>query len=148
MFALYLDIQKNKILADLDTIEAKGRWKSFIGKWNRGELSEGWYDPETLAKAVISEKESGMREKSEEKPQSRSAVKQGDSEREQESDSDASIGPALPGQEGSPRGRMGPTIPNTQDLRLKRGVLSLYQLTKILYSQISFDRNGGRRWFG
>ena len=33
MFAMYLDIQKQKVLEDLDEIEAKGRWKSFIGKW-------------------------------------------------------------------------------------------------------------------
>jgi len=31
MFALYLDIQKGKILEDLDEVEVKGRWKSFIG---------------------------------------------------------------------------------------------------------------------
>jgi hypothetical protein len=33
MFALYLDIQKGKILEELDETEAKGRWKSFLGKW-------------------------------------------------------------------------------------------------------------------
>jgi hypothetical protein len=33
MFALYLDIQKGKILDELDEVEVKGRWKSFIGKW-------------------------------------------------------------------------------------------------------------------
>jgi len=33
MFAQYLDIQKNKILADLSDTEVKGRWKSFMGKW-------------------------------------------------------------------------------------------------------------------
>lgn len=33
MFASYLDIQKGKYLEDMDEIEAKGRWKSFIGKW-------------------------------------------------------------------------------------------------------------------
>lgn len=33
MFALYLDIQKGKVLDDLDETEARGRWKSFIGKW-------------------------------------------------------------------------------------------------------------------
>jgi len=33
MFALYLDIQKNKDLYFLDETEARGRWKSFIGKW-------------------------------------------------------------------------------------------------------------------
>ncbi len=126
MFTLYLDIQKNKILADLDQIEAKGRWKSFIGKWNRGELSEGWYDPETLAKAVVAEKESGEGERREEKPEPRGAIREKDGESRQESDSDKSIGPALPGQEGRSRGRMGPAIPNMQDLELKRGMLSPY----------------------
>lgn len=33
LFALYLDIQKQKVLDDLDEVEAKGRWKSFMGKW-------------------------------------------------------------------------------------------------------------------
>ena len=33
MFALYLDIQKQLVLEDLDEHEARGRWKSFIGKW-------------------------------------------------------------------------------------------------------------------
>jgi hypothetical protein len=33
MFALYLDIQKGKDLEEMDEVEAKGRWKSFIGKW-------------------------------------------------------------------------------------------------------------------
>lgn len=33
MFALYLDIQKNIDIADLDEREVKGRWKSFVGKW-------------------------------------------------------------------------------------------------------------------
>ncbi|EEH04889.1 predicted protein [Histoplasma capsulatum G186AR] len=51
MFALYLDIQKNIDIADLDEREVKGRWKSFVGKWNRGELAEGWYDPSTFQKA-------------------------------------------------------------------------------------------------
>jgi hypothetical protein len=41
----------------------------------------------------------------------------------EESDSDDSIGPTLPGQEGARGrgGRMGPSIPNMQDLELKRG---------------------------
>lgn len=33
MFGLYLDIQKSRILEDMDETEVKGRWKSFIGKW-------------------------------------------------------------------------------------------------------------------
>nr|KMM72890.1 hypothetical protein CPAG_09180 [Coccidioides posadasii RMSCC 3488] len=51
MFAMYLDIQKGIDLAELSERETKGRWKSFIGKWNRGELAEGWYDPKTFEKA-------------------------------------------------------------------------------------------------
>ncbi|KAI9663381.1 MAG: hypothetical protein M1831_002665 [Alyxoria varia] len=43
----YLDIQKQISIEDLDDKEVKGRWKSFMGKWNRGELAEGWYDPST-----------------------------------------------------------------------------------------------------
>lgn len=33
MFALYLDIQKGKVLNELDDHEVRGRWKSFLGKW-------------------------------------------------------------------------------------------------------------------
>lgn len=33
MFALYLDIQKQKDLEELPEDEVKGRWKSFFGKW-------------------------------------------------------------------------------------------------------------------
>ncbi|KAI7254569.1 hypothetical protein KC343_g1489 [Hortaea werneckii] len=47
LFASYLDLQKGLDLAALSADEARGRWKSFVGKWNRGVLAEGWYDPET-----------------------------------------------------------------------------------------------------
>lgn len=33
LFALYLDVQKQIILEDLEEKELKGRWKSFVGKW-------------------------------------------------------------------------------------------------------------------
>lgn len=46
LFAYYLDIQKNLDFYSLDSHEARGRWKSFVHKWNRGELAEGWYEPE------------------------------------------------------------------------------------------------------
>ncbi|KAI5285352.1 hypothetical protein KEM52_002478 [Ascosphaera acerosa] len=52
LFASYLDIQKGLDIDELDEAEVKGRWKSFIGKWNRGELAEGWYQPATLKKAI------------------------------------------------------------------------------------------------
>ena len=33
LFALYLEVQKQMVLEDLSQIEARGRWKSFVGKW-------------------------------------------------------------------------------------------------------------------
>lgn len=33
LLALYLDIQKSKIIEDLDEKEIRGRWKSFLNKW-------------------------------------------------------------------------------------------------------------------
>ncbi|KAK2590369.1 hypothetical protein QQS21_011945 [Conoideocrella luteorostrata] len=52
LFAYYLNIQKQKYLEDMDEREIRGRWKSFVGKWNRNDLAEGWYDPEMFAKCV------------------------------------------------------------------------------------------------
>ncbi|EGZ68484.1 hypothetical protein NEUTE2DRAFT_118407 [Neurospora tetrasperma FGSC 2509] len=52
LFAQYLDIQKQLYIDDLDDYELRGRWKSFVKKWNRGELAEGWYDPERFAGAA------------------------------------------------------------------------------------------------
>ncbi|KAF4609827.1 hypothetical protein G7Y89_g15796 [Cudoniella acicularis] len=126
VFALYLDIQKGGlVLDDLDEKERRGRWKSFLGKWNRGELAEGWYDPSTLRKAVDStdpdadmlEAESKSASKSEPEP---TESKEDKREEDGDSESDDDIGPTLPGQEGKLRGRMGPSIPNMQDLELKR----------------------------
>ncbi len=52
LFAHYLDLQKQIRLADLDEHQVRGRWKSFVGKWNRGELAEGWYEPEMFLRVV------------------------------------------------------------------------------------------------
>lgn len=52
LFAYYLDIQKGKDFYELDPHEARGRWKSFVNKWNRAELAEGWYDPEMFERVV------------------------------------------------------------------------------------------------
>ncbi|KAI1923613.1 hypothetical protein LOZ12_000072 [Ophidiomyces ophidiicola] len=58
MFGTYLDIQKGLDITELSEREVKGRWKSFMRKChvltylrNRGELAEGWYDPQTFEKA-------------------------------------------------------------------------------------------------
>ncbi|KAG5972018.1 hypothetical protein E4U58_006996 [Claviceps cyperi] len=53
LFAYYLEVQKQKELATMEEREGRGRWKSFAGKWNRGELAEGWYDPDMFAKCAL-----------------------------------------------------------------------------------------------
>ncbi|RDW72042.1 hypothetical protein BP5796_08076 [Coleophoma crateriformis] len=124
MFGLYLDIQKGKYLEDLDETEIKGRWKSFIGKWNRGELSEGWYDPSTLQKALASaaeHKDDVIVDKPEPSKSHQEPVRYKEEAADEDSDSDDSVGPALPGQETrSRRNMLGPSIPNMEDLELKR----------------------------
>ncbi len=52
LLAHYLDLQKTLDICALDEAEVRGRWKSFVGKWNRAELAEGWYDPEVFQRAV------------------------------------------------------------------------------------------------
>ncbi|EKD15852.1 hypothetical protein MBM_05863 [Drepanopeziza brunnea f. sp. 'multigermtubi' MB_m1] len=128
MFALYLDIQKQRYLEDMDETEVRGRWKSFVGKWNRGELSEGWYDPTTLQKAVQSAEGAELERREEERLNPKATAAEGriasPSPKKigpEDSDSDDSIGPSLPGQESSSGGRKkGPSIPNMHDLELKR----------------------------
>lgn len=52
LFAYYLDIQKGKDFYELDPHEARGRWKSFVNKWNGAGLAEGWYDPEMFERVT------------------------------------------------------------------------------------------------
>lgn len=54
----------------MDDIEARGRWKSFIGKWNRRELAEGWYEPGTFERArrAAEEEEEDCDEEESKKP--------------------------------------------------------------------------------
>ncbi|KAF1932830.1 uncharacterized protein M421DRAFT_416436 [Didymella exigua CBS 183.55] len=51
LFQSYLDIQKHIQLDELDEREARGRWKSFVSKWNHGDLARSWYDPSMLKTA-------------------------------------------------------------------------------------------------
>lgn len=143
MFELYLDIQKQKVLEELPDDEAKGRWKSFVGKWyisvrslctdstwisrymgltfarNRGELVEGWYDPAILQKAQASNAvNTGRRSRPQDSPSYLSP------RRAEESSDEDIVGPALPGCEipiYKSDKRSGPAIPNLQDLELQRG---------------------------
>jgi hypothetical protein len=97
---------------------------------NRGELSEGWYDPSTLQKAVQSAAEPESRSPGGERPRATATVTKSRESRAsvreelEESDSNEEIGPTLPGQEGRSRGgRVGPSIPRMQDLELKKGMM-------------------------
>ncbi|KAL3469524.1 peroxisomal membrane anchor protein conserved region-domain-containing protein [Aspergillus californicus] len=129
MFAMYLDIQKNLILEDIGEEEVKGRWKSFIRKWNRGELARGWYDPATLEKA----KQNHVSGRRESPDYGRRPEVQGQAEVErqrdvvpsaiaaEDEDEDDEYGP-MPSHGWSNKGcyAAGPTIPNMQDLELRK----------------------------
>ncbi|KAL8973543.1 MAG: hypothetical protein Q9197_002206 [Variospora fuerteventurae] len=132
MFGLYLDIQKQLFLEDMEDREVRGRWKRFVGRWNRAELAEGWYDPETLRKAQASvAADDDYRTTSRPPlPHSARARVPGGSDRHDSSgddDDDDGYGPALPS-DSDPRGpritrrekQAGPSIPNLQDLQVQR----------------------------
>ncbi|KAL8853480.1 MAG: hypothetical protein Q9221_001639 [Calogaya cf. arnoldii] len=118
MFGLYLDIQKQLVLDEIDEKELKGRWKRFIGRWNRGELAEGWYDPQTLRKA----------QSAADGPiaPSRPIIPSKAFQDDVNEDDDDGYGPALPSKSDQRRARAralkqsGPSIPNIQDLEFKR----------------------------
>ncbi|KAK5169430.1 uncharacterized protein LTR77_005406 [Saxophila tyrrhenica] len=120
LFADYLDLQKDLDFAALDDREIQGRWKSFLNKWNRGELAEGWYDPETKRKAddraKVSRRPSPPRRPfvSDALPNA-SGSRNGTVSKEDESDDDLGPAPATSGGE-----RYGPSAPGFQDLQYKR----------------------------
>ncbi|CAN8097894.1 unnamed protein product [Discula destructiva] len=144
LFANYLDIQKGKDFYDLDEYEQKGRWKSFVHKWNRGELAEGWYDPEMferIAKEAPPRPDTARRETSvamdsrgedleleaqdavnEEEARRPRRVARSDGEEEEEEeedDDDDDYGPPPPPGATS-FSRKGPGIPSLSDLALQR----------------------------
>ncbi|KAI0178647.1 hypothetical protein GGR52DRAFT_532947 [Hypoxylon sp. FL1284] len=142
LFAQYLEVQKQKDIAALDEREVRGRWKSFVGKWNHGSLAEGWYDPEMLAEARRNWDANGWdassrlpplpyarrdRERSD-SGSSAARHKEGNEDVEEKEESDAEsdeYGPALPADDdtsdpASRSARHGPGIPSLQDLALRR----------------------------
>ncbi|KAL4810422.1 hypothetical protein BDV18DRAFT_57322 [Aspergillus unguis] len=122
MFAMYLDIQKGIFLDDLGEDEVKGRWKSFVGKWNRGELAEGWYDPATLEKArsagTAVSAPSDISDKAARERQQEIVPTAGGDEEDEEDDDDDEYGP-MPQHRGVGRAP-GPAIPTMQDLELRK----------------------------
>ena len=99
---------------------------------NRGELAEGWYDPATLQKAQAS---AASYDDHTERPKPRGSPTYGSPRPEESSDEDL-VGPALPGQEVAAYNkgkRRGPTIPDTQDLELRRGEIHHRNVMDSLY---------------
>ncbi|GAB1742714.1 hypothetical protein NU219Hw_g8426t1 [Hortaea werneckii] len=149
LFADYLDLQKRLDIDALGEDEARGRWKSFVGKWNRGELAEGWYDPDTKRKvdaryAVVEEEEEDARDGDvrsgpvaggggawgtgkpgppsvarDEEAHHGADNRKDDNEDEDEDEDD--YGPSLPpSAEAKP---LGPAVPSLQDLQHRQELL-------------------------
>ncbi|MCJ1307480.1 hypothetical protein MMC25_001126 [Agyrium rufum] len=135
MFALYLDIQKQLLLEDLDEREIHGRWKSYVSKWNRRELAEGWYDPSTLKKAQNEAVEAASSSSNTYKPVSRPLVASKDVDTDDDrralgkhsndDSDDDEVGPELPNRSALSRhprdsANQGPSVPSYEDLQLRR----------------------------
>lgn len=140
-------MQKQIHVDDLTEDEVKGRWKSFLGKWNRKELSEGWYDPEMKARADeryrSRPKDVGRQMPARDAP--RTAVKSPDptgeeeEEEEEEDEDDDGYGPALPGRGHQ---RLGPSIPSMQDLQHRQELAKEDQSAHI--ADLRYDRKQDR----
>lgn len=124
---------------------------------NRGELAEGWYDPSTLHKAqqsADSAQDDYSSSTTRPEPAAATASTSGNATTqdagEDDSDSDDSVGPSLPGQDDrSRRKRTGPSIPNMQDLELKRGTIICgaprYAFLLTLYLELEAEDGLARR---
>ncbi|KAH7235930.1 hypothetical protein BKA59DRAFT_292816 [Fusarium tricinctum] len=116
----YLSLQKQKDITQMDDHEVKGRWKSFVGKWNRKELAEGWYDPETFTRisaenpVVPRARRASVHQEEREQPVKDAIDNDNNSEGEEDDDD---YGPTLPGSDRTRRS--GPRIPTLQDLSLR-----------------------------
>nr|OQO32458.1 hypothetical protein B0A51_00247 [Rachicladosporium sp. CCFEE 5018] len=120
LFADYLDLQKQLELSGLSETEAKGRWKSFTGKWNRGELSEGWYDPKTKQRADAHAAEEGTMRSTKARADTSNdrqlaSRPMTDAQEDGSDDGDEDFGPSLPSGQ-----RPGLQAPNIQELQLRR----------------------------
>lgn len=120
LFADYLSLQKQKDMDDMDDREVRGRWKSFVGKWNRGELAEGWYDPETFSRIAASDIGRPRRVENAKERAGDAETQQGRGEAEDDDEEDEEdYGPVpLSGTLNSGR-KPGPGIPTIQDLSLR-----------------------------
>lgn len=119
LFGEYLNLQKQRYIEDMDDREIRGRWKSFMGKWNTGELAEGWYDPEMFQR--ILERDPLPKRQPEPQQQQQDSPRDGPLEvdhPDSNGSEDEDYGPVLPGAPVSSR-RTGVGIPNKEDLTLR-----------------------------
>ncbi|KAH8194306.1 hypothetical protein TruAng_011529 [Truncatella angustata] len=134
LLARYLDVQKTKDMSGMDEREIKGRWKSFISKWNDGSLAISWYDPELFEETRRDPRwqddgkrrqEAGRAQRSpsqHEEARERTNETKGYSDHGPEADEGDEYGPVLPG--SSHLGtRQGPGIPSLQDLEVRRELI-------------------------
>ncbi|KAG9517590.1 hypothetical protein KCV07_g6111, partial [Aureobasidium melanogenum] len=146
LFGLYLDIQKQIDIDELDETEIKGRWKSFLGKWNRAELAEGWYDPVTKEKADRAASEAKTTRRS---PPFREQPEQDYRQHEQQTatiqpaadqdDSEDEYGPSLP----TNTSRAGPAVPSIQDLQYRNELAEEDEIAR--RQDLRFDRKMDRK---
>jgi hypothetical protein len=159
LLARYLDIQKGKFLKDMNEREIRGRWKSFMAKWNEGSLAEGWYSPELVEQTLWQGIEPrGAREEEEEEssvppPTSEKTLEARDEAKAQADfarrgledvdDEDDDYGPVLPGPSArTGTARHGPGIPSLQDLEVQREVAEEDRLDSL--AQLRLERKADR----
>jgi hypothetical protein len=130
LFALYLSVQKQREISELDEREVKGRWKSFVKKWNKGELAEGWYDPGVKQRADAEDEEEVRKEHKKPRHRDEETVSQLEDPNQHSGPagdlSDDEFGPSFPSSNQLTRHQPpkagdahGPTIPSIQDLTLR-----------------------------
>ncbi|KAK0742529.1 hypothetical protein B0T21DRAFT_283424 [Apiosordaria backusii] len=133
LFQSYLHHHKHLVLASLSETELRGRWKSFIGKWNRGELGEEWYThsslpppPSSLPEQPAEGSSPGTIHPPSFSPSSPSPPPSPTTAANNVDDSDDSdsYGPVLPPQTRPDSLRHGPKIPTRDDLTLRNELLS------------------------
>lgn len=111
-------MQKKLDIDALDEHEVKGRWKSFVGRWNRGELAEGWYDPDMKRRA---EERESMRPPAKidtlQNKLSDASPRQIVEDAGEDEDEDDGFGPSLP---STGDRRVGPVVPSLQDLQYRQ----------------------------
>ncbi|KAG9673569.1 hypothetical protein KCV03_g9649, partial [Aureobasidium melanogenum] len=148
LFGLYLDIQKQIDIDELDETEIKAipRLQHLTTSRNRAELAEGWYDPVTKEKADRAASEAKTTRRS---PPSREQPEQDYRQHEQQTatiqpaanqdDSEDEYGPSLP----TNTSRAGPAVPSIQDLQYRNELAGEDEIAR--RQDLRFDRKMDRK---